>query len=183
MPSFIHVSTHSYQQPPHACDIAHKAHLQSGMQQHLPLTCMWQCSNLGPQKKQRRGGVPETKPQDLLEDKAEALSSSAGGNQPGGYASTSDEEDRQDCEAMQVLQEEVHRLHEQVWHHASCITLDVVLYFMCSCQHNASCNRSSRYYSRKCSAPQAKSHSTGSMMHWQREVCKVLYRLKVHLLS
>ena len=43
--------------------------------------------------------------------------------QPGGYASSCDEEDRQESEAMQELQEEVCRLHNQVWpmHRCHCM--------------------------------------------------------------
>lgn len=61
--------------------------------------------------------MPEAKPQGLLEDTelTEALSSGGDGGLPGGYASSSDEEDTQDCEGMQGLQEEVRRLHDQVW--------------------------------------------------------------------
>ena len=81
--------------------------------------------------------MPEAKPQGLLEETmelTEALSNSGDGIEPGGYASSSDEEDRQDCEAVQGLQEEVCRLHEQVWGHVTpaCCAVHVITAHLCS---------------------------------------------------
>ena len=65
---------------------------------------------------------------DLTEDTmdaSEALSNDDDVSQPGGYISSCDDEDRQESEAMQELQEEVCRLHDQVWkwrmHHFRCM--------------------------------------------------------------
>ena len=86
----------------------------------------WFCSNLGPHKKQKKGGTPPAKLADWIEDTTDAMkapSKIADEGQPGGYASSCDEEDRQESEAMQKLQEEVCRLHNQVWPMHRCLCM------------------------------------------------------------
>ena len=61
--------------------------------------------------------MPPAQPAGWTEDTTnavEALSNTADEGQPGGYASSCDEEDRQESKAMQELQEEICRLHDQV---------------------------------------------------------------------
>lgn len=62
--------------------------------------------------------MPQAKPMNLTEDTmdaSEAPTDDGDVSQPGRYVSSCDEEDRQESEAMQELQEEVCRLHDQVW--------------------------------------------------------------------
>lgn len=61
--------------------------------------------------------MPQAQPADLTEDTTEAPEAVGSGmGQPGGYASSCDEEeDGQVSKAVQELQEEVCHLHDQVW--------------------------------------------------------------------
>jgi len=72
-----------------------------------------QCSNLGPLKKQRKYS-PSAKQASSAAPLPEALSADAEVGEQEAYASSCSSDAEEESEVVQVLEEEVRRLHDQV---------------------------------------------------------------------